>query len=142
MSIEENRAIVRRAYEFWNTGDAAAIDRLVAPDLVMHLRGRSDVAGVDAYRSFYAGYRAAFPDQRWTIEELIAEADTVVALWTLRATHRGELMGIAATGREVTVTGISVFRIADGRIAENWVQSDILGLLQQLGAVPPIGRAG
>ena len=141
MSVEESKAVVRRAYDFWNTGDVSGLDELVAPAIVMHLRGRPDVAGIDAYRTYHAALRGAFPDQRWTLEDLVAEGDKVAAMWTFRGTHRGELMGIAPTGKEVAVTGISVFRVADGRIAENWVQSDLLGLLQQLGAIPTPGQA-
>lgn len=142
MSVEANKAIVRRAYDFWNTGDASAIDQLFAPDLVMHLRGRSDVAGLDAYWRYLTAFRDAFPDQRWTLEDEIAEGDKVAVLWTLRGTHRGELMGIPPTGKGVTVTGMSVFRIAGGKLAENWVQSDVLGLLQQLGAIPAPDQPG
>ena len=139
MSVEENKAILRRAFDFWNTGDASAIDQLIAPDYVLHLGGRPDVTGIDAYRGFYAVYRNAFPDQRWTVEDEIAEGDKIVARWTLRATHSGELMGIPPTGKEVMVTGISIARVANGKLAEGWVQSDILGLLQQIGAIPASG---
>ena len=142
MSADANKGILRRALDVWNSGDLAALDGLFAAGVVMHLRGRPDVTGLDAYRAYLVALRAALPDQQWLPEDLIAEGDRVVLLWTLRGTHRGELLGTAPTGREVTVTGISAYRVADGRVAEIWVQSDTLGLLQQLGALPPPGPAG
>jgi steroid delta-isomerase-like uncharacterized protein len=142
MDADEHKGILRRALDVWNSGDLAALDGLFAPGVVMHLRGRPDVTGLDAYRAYLVALRAAFPDQQWLPEELVAEGDKVVLLWTLRGTHRGALMGTAPTGRAVTVTGISAYRIADGKVAEIWVQSDTLGLLQQLGAIPTSGPAG
>jgi steroid delta-isomerase-like uncharacterized protein len=142
VTADVNKGILRRALDVWNSGDLAALDGLFAPGVVMHLRGRPDVTGLDAYRAYLVALRAAFPDQRWLPEDLIAEGDRVVLLWTLRGTHRGELLGAAPTGREVTVTGISAYRVADGKVAEIWVQSDTLGLLQQLGALPAPGQPG
>jgi steroid delta-isomerase-like uncharacterized protein len=142
VTAEVNKGILRRALDVWNSGDLAALDGLFAPGVVMHLRGRPDVTGLDAYRAYLVALRAAFPDQQWLPEDLIAEGDRVVLLWTLRGSHRGELMGTAPTGREVTVTGISAYRVADGKVAEIWVQSDTLGLLQQLGALPAPGQPG
>jgi steroid delta-isomerase-like uncharacterized protein len=140
MSAAENKAVVRRALDIWNSGDLAALDEVAAPGVVMHLRGRSDVVGLDAYRGYNAALRTAFPDQEWLLDDLLGEGDKAALMWTLRGTHRGELSGVGPTGKQVTVTGISVYRIADGKLAEIWVQSDTLGLLQQIGAVP--GQAG
>jgi predicted ester cyclase len=99
------------------------------------------VVGLEACLNHFAVYRKAIPDQHWTVEDQIAEGDKVVVLWTLRGTHAGELMGIPPTGRELTMTGISVFRIAGGKLIEDWVQSDTLGLFQQLGAFPTSTKA-
>jgi len=82
------------------------------------------------------GYRDAFPDLRMTADQSIAEGDYVATRWTGRGTHKGELFGIPATGKEATVTGISIDRWADGKIVESWTNWDTLGLLQQIGAVP------
>ena len=92
--------------------------------------------------SYIVALRNAFPDQQWVMEDLLAEGDKAVLVWTLRGTHQGELSGVAPSGKEVVVTGISVSRIADGKLAEIWVQSDTLGLLQQLGALPAPGQPG
>jgi steroid delta-isomerase-like uncharacterized protein len=85
--------------------------------------------------------RSAFPDCRMTVEDVVAEGDQVAYRWTFSGTHRGELRGIAATGKRVSISGINVDRIAHGKIAEHWSQADVLGLLQQLGAVPGGGGA-
>ena len=86
-------------------------------------------------------YRAAFPDMHLTAEDMIAEADKVVQRLTARGTHQGELMDIPPTGRQITVTAIEIFRLAEGKIAEQWVALDNLGLLQQLGVIPPMGES-
>jgi steroid delta-isomerase-like uncharacterized protein len=142
MPTEENKRIMRRALDIWNSGDLSALDDIIAPGIVMHLRGRADVTGLEAYRSYNVTLREAIPDQQWVLEDLLAEGDKAVLVWTLRGTHQGQLSGVAPTGRQVAVTGISVYRIADGKLAEIWVQSDTLGLLQQIGAIPTAGPAG
>ncbi len=88
-----------------------------------------------------ASYRTAFPGNQLTVEDYLAEGDTVVSRWTGRGTHKGDLMGIAPTGKQVTVTGISIQRIANGKIVEEWSNYDMLGMLQQLGVVPMPGQA-
>jgi len=79
----------------------------------------------------------AFPDGRYTIEDMIAEGDKVVSRWTVRATHKGEYQGIPATGKQVTFTNIVISRIAGGKIVEAWGEYDSIGLMRQLGAIPP-----
>jgi steroid delta-isomerase-like uncharacterized protein len=86
--------------------------------------------------------RAAFPDGRVTIEDMIAEGDKVVTRYNSRGTHKGDFMGIPATGKKVAVTGIVISRIAKGKIAEEWEEFDALGFMVQLGAIPPIEEAG
>ena len=141
MSAEENKALLRRWGELWNAGDAAAIAALVTPDYVRHDPNGPEVRGPDAERQLVAMYRAAFPDLRFAIEHLVADEDLVVARYTIRGTHRGELLGIPPTGRPITLSAMELYRIRDGRVAEQWVALDTLGLLQQLGAVPAPGQA-
>ena len=126
MSSEENKALVRREQEeLWNaTGNLDAAQELFVAD-------RVEVARQEA-----ADFREGFPDVVSTIEDLIAEGDKVVARWRARATHQGEYMGIPPTGKEVEFTGISVYRIEAGKIAESWNEEDELGLMQQIGAIP------
>jgi predicted ester cyclase len=91
---------------------------------------------------FITANRAAFPDLRLTIEDQIAEGDKVVTRFTARGTHRGKLPGIAPTGKQVTTTAIIINRYTGGKIAESWINGDILGLLQQLGVIPRMAQAG
>jgi predicted ester cyclase len=129
MSTGENKAVVRREQEeLWNhNGNLDAAEEIFTPDYV------------EAAKQEAADFRQGFPDVRSTIEDLIAEGDKVVARWTSHATHQGEYMGIPPTGREVEFTGISVYRIEAGKIAESWSVEDELGLMRQIGAVPENG---
>ena len=131
MSVKENKALVRRAQGvLWNhTGNLDAAEELFAPD---HVEDAKQEA---------ANVRRGFPDLESTIEDLIAERDKVVAHWRAQATHRGEYMGIPPTGNRVNFTGISIYRIEGGKIAESWGVSDLLGMMQQLGAVGGPGEA-
>jgi predicted ester cyclase len=92
--------------------------------------------GPEGVKQGARGYREAFPDLSMKVEEIVAENDLVAVRWTARGTHKNELFGIAPTGKEATVTGITIDRWAGGKIAESWTNWDTLGLLQQLGAVP------
>lgn len=130
MSTEENKALVRREQEeLWNhTGDLDAAGDLFAPELA------------DAARQEAADFRRGFPDVVSTIEDLAAEGDRVAARWRARATHLGQYAGIPSTGKEVEFTGISMYRIEEGEIAESWTVEDDLGLMRQIGAVPETGQ--
>jgi len=130
MSVEENKALVRREQEeLWNgTGNLDAAQELFVPE-------QAEAAKQEA-----ADFRQGFPDVVSTIEDLIAEGDKVMARWRARATHQGEYMGIPPTGKEVEFTGISVYRIEAGKIAESWNVEDELGLMRQIGAVPESGQ--
>jgi predicted ester cyclase len=92
--------------------------------------------GLEAYKQFILMYITAFPDARFTIDDIIAEGDTVVVRYTARGTHQGNLMGIPPTGKQASVTTIGIFRIVNGKAVEQWINCDDLGLLQQLGVVP------
>lgn len=141
--LEANKAISRRVVEeIFNKGRLEAADELVTPDFVGHDPALPEpLRGPDGLRSQAEGYRSAFPDMRITIEDEIAEGDRVVTRWMARGTHEGELFGIPATGRQATVTGITIDRIVDGRIVETWNNWDTFGLLQQLGAIPAMAEA-
>jgi len=141
MSTEENKAIARRgSEEVWNQGKLDVIDEIFATDYVNHRAGGPDIHGPEGYKQFFTMFRTAFPDIKFTIEDQIAEGDKVVTHVTFTGTHKGELMGIPPTGVQVTVTGIAISRIAGGKILECWVNSDDLGMWQQLGVIPPIGQ--
>ena len=136
MSAEENKALVHRfVEEFWNEGNTATADELMAPDAEIHMP-TGEMVDLDGLKSFASTFRASFPDWHSTFEELIAEGDRVAERWTGRGTHRGELQGIPPTGKRVEVPGSVFYRIVDGKIVEFRGQLDMMGLMQQLGAIP------
>ena len=137
MSAEQNKALVRRAFEeAWNKGNLAVEDEVVAEDFVHHgPTHREGLHGREEEKQSVAAIHSAFPDIYTTIEDQIAEGDKVVTRWTARGTHKGGFMGIAPTDKEVTVTGITINRIIEGKIMEEWVSWDTFGVLQQLEAV-------
>src|SRR5258708_38594660 len=99
------------------------------------------IQGKEAFKQFLSMYLTAFPDLHFTIEDIIAEGDTVVVRFTFRGTHQGDLMGIPPTGKQVVVTGIDIICAANGKVVEEWVNRDELSLLQQLGVIPTPGSA-
>lgn len=133
-----NKALARRIVEeAFTAGRLEVVDELVARDYVGHDPSLpEDARGPEGVKELIAGYRAAFPDIRVTVEDQIAEGDMVVTRWAATGTHQGELMGMPPTGKQGTVTGMTIDRIADGKIVESWDNWDTLGLMQQLGAVP------
>jgi steroid delta-isomerase-like uncharacterized protein len=136
MSAEENRALVRRfVEEFWNEGNTATADELMAGDAEIHMP-TGEVVDPDGLKGFAEAWRGSFPDWHSTFEELIAEGDRVAERWTGRGTHRGELQGIPPTGRRVEVPGSVFYRIVGGKIVEFRGQLDLMSLMQQLGAIP------
>lgn len=136
--MSANKEIVRRLVNgVWADRNLAIVDELIAPDYVGHDPTQPEpIRGPEGYRQFVGMYQAAFEDGMVTIDDEIAEGDLVVTRWTGRGTHTGELMGIAPTGKEVTVSGITISRLANGKIAEDWELMDALGMMVQLGAVP------
>jgi steroid delta-isomerase-like uncharacterized protein len=138
----EHKAVVRRFIgQVFNAGDLAVIDELVARDYVLH--AAPEVRGPEGMQHFVTMYRTAFPDYACTVDDQIAEGDKVVTRWTARGTQQGELMGIPPTGKQVTLPGVVIDRIAaNGQLVETWLQADVLGMLQQLGVVQaPAGAA-
>jgi steroid delta-isomerase-like uncharacterized protein len=131
----QNKAMVRRTFEeIWNRGNQAIIEERFAQDYVGH--SLADIHGPQGGKQFAAMMRRAFPDYQYTVEDEIAEGDRVVQRWTARGTHEGEFQGIPPTGEQVTITGISIYRVANGKLVEGWTSANILGLLQQIGAAP------
>jgi steroid delta-isomerase-like uncharacterized protein len=136
VSAEENKALVRRfVEEFWNEGNTATADELMAIDAEIHMP-TGEVVNLDELKSFAATWRGSFPDWHSTFEELIAEGDRVAERWTGRGTHRGELQGIAPTGKRVEAPGSVFYRIVGGKIVEFRGQLDLMSLMQQLGVIP------
>jgi steroid delta-isomerase-like uncharacterized protein len=139
MPAHDAKAAIRRWVEAWNTQDLDAAEELLAPEFVRHDANLPDVVGPQAERQLIAANLAAFPDLHFEIEQLIAEGDLVTARYLVQGTHRGEFLGIPGTGRPVAIQAVESYRLAGGKLAEQWVVMDALGLLQQLGAVPGPG---
>ena len=138
MSTENNKALVRRVYEeTMNQGNLALLDELVSSDFVLHDPNYPQpVRGAEGLKQYFQTFRSAFPDLHFTIEDIIGEGDTVAVRQTGRGTHQGELFGIPPTGKQLTVTAMIFHRFVNGKPVENWVNSDSMGMLQQLGVIP------
>jgi steroid delta-isomerase-like uncharacterized protein len=141
MSPDNNKSIVRRAIEEPWKGNLDIVEELFASDYVGHdpavpelLRGPGDV------KEFISTYRVAYPDAQITVETQVAEGDMVATRWTARGTHKGELMGIEPTGKQVTVTGLTLSRVQNGKIVEGFQNWDALGMMKQLDAIPELTR--
>jgi predicted ester cyclase len=128
MSTEDNKTFIHRYFEALSGKDkaTAVVNSYVTDEELKH---------------HIAFYEAAFPNYELIAEDMIAEGDKVVVRSTFRGTHKGDLMGIAPTGKQVTMPLILIYRIADDKIVEHWMQADALGMLQQLGVIPPMGQA-
>jgi steroid delta-isomerase-like uncharacterized protein len=141
VSVEENKALARRALEeVWSRGDLSVVDQIYSPDFTSHQRSHPDEAGDlrgrDNLKSFVAELRSAFPDFWDSVDDQVAEGDKVVTRFTSHGTHQGPLLGVAATGKAVSWMGITIDRIADSKIVENWVSWDMFGVMQAIGATP------
>ena len=142
MSGEENKTLMRRFYEeVMNQKNVAAINEFFAPTFVNHSASQLGMTGGDLehVKQFLSMVMQSFPDLNYTVEDLLAEGDKVTARLTISGTQQGAFMGIPPTGKHATVSDIEIFRITGGKAIETWVQVDFLGLLQQLGVVPPMG---
>ena len=139
---EGNKFVIRRSFEeLWNKGNLSLADDLFTPNYAHHDPSTPDFGrGPESEKKRAALYRTAFPDLQLTIEDIIAEGQTVMARWSCRGTHKGDLSGIAPTGKQFTISGVSIARIAGGKMAEGWINWDALGLMQQLGVVPELAK--
>ncbi len=136
---EENKAIARR----WNRifeGQTSEADAIVAPNIVYHDAPPGIPPGPAGVKQWAAMFDA-ISGMRVEEEFYIAEGDTVVGRFVAKGTHTKELMGVPATGNQVTISGINIFRISGGRIVEHWVNYDAMGLMQQIGAIPDPGQS-
>ncbi len=131
---EENKDLARRSWELLENQDI--LEEAYAADLVWHEPDR-DVRGLEEAKQFLGVYKTAFPDLHATVEDVIAEGDKAVTRWTIRGTHQGEIEEFGPpTGKQIEVEGITIHRIEDGKIAEEWERYDNLSIMQQLGLVP------
>jgi steroid delta-isomerase-like uncharacterized protein len=140
---DSNKGTSQRVLEeAFNQGNLDVLDDAMTADVIDHDSAMpEDIVGIPRVKEAVSGYRVAFPDLRVTIDQQLGEGDLVATRWTARGTNEGELMGIAPTGKQATVTGITIDRYEGGKIAETWTNWDTLGLLQQLGAIPTPAQA-
>src|SRR5215204_1492878 len=139
VSEEENKAVVRRWIEAYNERDWQAEAEVLAPGFVAHVSAApGPLEGLEAWRQFSGPFAEAFPDLRLTVEDIAAEGEKVAARVAFRGTHRGEFQGIPPSGKEVSFSSIEVNRVVGGKVEEHWVEIDLLGLMQQLGAIPEL----
>jgi len=138
MSLEDNKALVLRGFEeFIVKGNLAAADELLVPNFVAHAPGFPPLQGIEAYKQFLTIYLSALSDRQADVQDVSAEGDRVAVRITYQGTHTGALMGIPPTGKRVMITGMCFFQVANGKLLEQWINNDDLGLMQQLGVVPP-----
>ena len=136
MSIEEKKAICRRIVDEVNKRNLDTAIELIASDYVDHSDPPGTSPGPLAVKQRFTMLCSAFPDLRVALEDMVAEGDRVAVRFTLHGTHYGDFMGMSPTGKHVTVSGIDINRIRDGKLVERWASVDMLGMLQQLGAIP------
>jgi predicted ester cyclase len=141
-SAEANKAVARRWFEeLFNAGNLEVADEIIAQDHVNHDPTLPDIPpGPEGQKQIVNLYRSAFTNAHISTEEQLAEGDRVATRWTSSGTHQGELMGIAPTGNQVTITGITINRLSGAKIAESWSCYDALGMMQQIGAIPESGE--
>ncbi|HEU5097457.1 MAG TPA: ester cyclase [Roseiflexaceae bacterium] len=137
MSTEENKAIIRRmTEEFYNQGNVESAEHFFADSYVHHDPASPHVRDRDGLKQMLRAFRAGCPDLHITIDQLLAEGDMVTKRWTFHTTHTGDLSGLPPTGKRITMSGLELFRLEDGKIVECWVGYDNLSLMQQLGVIP------
>ena len=138
MAAQENKALTRRVLEeIFTEGNLDLADDLIAPDFVDHDSAMpEEVHGIEGFKDFVRMFRSAFPDLHVEVQDQVAEGDKVATRWTASGTHEGELAGIPATGNWVEITGMEISRISGGKIAEIWDNYDVMGMMQQIGAIP------
>ena len=142
MSAEENKAVVRQWIETFNNPytPQTEVDAL-ALGYIAHAPGLPGPLDLEAWSQFTASFVDAFPDLRLTVEDIFSDGNMVAARVTFRGTHRGEFQGIVPTGKEVAFSSIEIDRMDDGKVAEHWFEMDLLGLMEQLGAIPEPGHS-
>jgi len=137
VTAEANKLVMSRFVEFINIASETLATELISPDAIFYVPGRSEpMRGPAGYLSIIQMMREGFPDIQWTLEEMIAEGDKVAARFTMRGTHLGTFFGTPSTGKKIAVQALNIYRLSHGQIIEETGQPDLLGLLQQIGAVP------
>ena len=133
MNTNKNKSLIQRLYnEFFDKWNLQVVDELISPNFICHAIPPELPKGPQGFNQFYSWLRSAFPDIRFTVNDLIAENDKVVVRWTWHCTHTGNYIEIAPTGKKISVDGIAIYRIENDQIVERWVQLDINGMMKQM----------
>lgn len=136
-TVERTKQVARRYVEgVWNEGNVDGMDEILTTDQLYHDPMSDGAEGLDEFKQFVRGYREAFPDLRYDVEEYIAEGDKAAFWGRVSGTHEGSFMGFEPTGNEIDIMGIGVVRVEDGKVAERWANFDLSGMFQQLGISP------
>jgi predicted ester cyclase len=139
MSVQTNRTVAETARQHFNAGEVEAyLMTLYAPDCVAHFLPPGLPQGHTGLRLFYGAFAAGFPDAQLHFDDVLAEGDDLAVRYHIDATHSGEFNGIPATGKRVSFSGMTILHYKDGKVVERWSESDFLGLLQQVGAIPSL----
>jgi steroid delta-isomerase-like uncharacterized protein len=138
----DNKAIIRLLYEeVWNKRRLELVDEIISPSHALHDPNLSGSAvGPEAYKRQVTRFISAFPDLRFTVEDIVGEKEKLAVAWTISGTHKGEFMGIPATNKKVSVDGITISHIVDAKIMDSYLSWDAWGMMQQLGVVPALGE--
>jgi steroid delta-isomerase-like uncharacterized protein len=137
MTIEANKRVMKQFLVFINTASEALATELISPDAIFRVPGRPEpLQGPSGYLALIGMMRGGFPDIQWTLEETIAEGDKIAARFTMRGTHQGTFLGVPPTGRKIEVKAMNFYRLSGGQFVEEHGQPDLLGVLQQIGAMP------
>lgn len=139
----ENKALIRRLYEeVWNKHKLELVTEIISPSHALQAANVSGSAvGPEAYKRQVTLFLAGYPDLRFTIEDTVAENDKVVACWTFSGTHKGDFMGVPPTNKKISVDGMTIHHIANGKIMDSYSNWDALGMMQQLGAIPAMAKS-
>jgi steroid delta-isomerase-like uncharacterized protein len=138
---EESKAVVRTFYALLEKGDMSGVSQLLSDKFVWHFAGIPAPFDKQSSLGFLQAFRVAFPDMQHSLDPQIAEGDRIVTPLTFRATHRGEMQGIPGSGKRVEIRALNVHRIVSGKIAQAETVADMMGLMQQIGAIPAPGGA-
>lgn len=140
-AVEKNQHLVERWFHMLNTGDLAIAEEILAAGFVNHDPNRPTVTDFDSYKVWVVENRTAFPDFRVEVQDMVTEEDKVASRWTVTGTNKGSFQGAPPTGVQMTVTGMNIHRLEGGKIEETWWSYDMLGMMQQLGVIPPMRDA-
>jgi steroid delta-isomerase-like uncharacterized protein len=138
MTTESNKAFMQRFTQFINTASEKLAGELISADAIFYVPGRAEpMRGPAGYLAIIGMMRGGFPDIQWTLEEMVVEPTKVAARFTMRGSHQGPFLGIPPTGRTIAVQALNIYHLSDGHIVKEYGQPDMMGLMQQIGALPP-----